>query len=124
MDLGPVGVGGLGDVPDHQRIARLAGKGQLSGVVRQHLRKDVLRTERLTGRSQLRRGLVLQRACVRIGDPEQRALRRGLRQEVGHLLGEPVDRQVAVLGVVPLGREIEVVRLVGQQPGVAGGGGA
>ena len=31
-------------------------------------------------------------------------------QEVRDVLGEPVGRQVAVLGVVPFGREVEVVR--------------
>ena len=93
-------------------------KRQLSGIVRQHLRKDVLRTERLAGRGQLLRAFARERTRVGIGYPEQRALGRGLRQEVGHLLGEPVDGEVAVLGVIPFGREIEVVDSYGSNPGL------
>ena len=47
-----------------------------------------------------------------------------LGQEVRDVLGEPIGRHVAALGVVPLRPEIDVVRLVGQEARVALGGGA
>src|ERR1700730_9902659 len=107
MDLRPVGVRWSRDIPDHERVSRLSGEGELPGIVCQHLGEDILGRGLLARSLQLRYRLVRYGPRVRIRETDERALCRGLSQEVRDMTREPVDRDIAGLGVVPLGREAE-----------------
>ncbi|PAV67330.1 hypothetical protein WR25_08054 [Diploscapter pachys] len=106
----------------HQRIIRLRDDRAVdhrARIVGTDVIADVGEGQILATRGKSCDRRLITGAVIRRGDARDRRVDLGRADVVRHVLVEVADRDVAVAGVIPFRRQIDVLRLVGHEVGVA-----